>query len=108
MRRECSDKRKKKTLKEKSVTRLLFVIYINDLPEHVVSKIHLFADDTKLLKKVRTQNDSVLLQNDMDGMQNWSNTLIFSISAHVLILGKLHNIKHAHNYQFGDTKLEHN
>ena len=77
MRRECSDKRKKKTLKEKSVTRLLFIIYINDLPEHVVSKIHLFADDTKLLKKVRTQNDSVLLQNDMDGMQNWSNTLIF-------------------------------
>ena len=65
---------KKKTSKEKSVTRLLFVIYINDLPEHVVSQIHPFADDTKLLKKVRTQNDSVLLQNDMDDMQNWSNT----------------------------------
>ena len=89
---------------------LLFVIYINDLPEHVISQMYLFADDTKLMKKVRTRNDSVLLQNDMDGMQNWSNTWLLNFhpdKCHVLTLGKLHNIKHAHNYRLGDTELEH-
>ena len=89
---------------------MLFVIYINDLPEHVISQMYLFADDTKLMKKVRTQNDSVLLQNDMDGMQNWSNTWLLNFhpdKCHVLTLGKLQNIKHAHNYRLGDTELEH-
>ena len=89
---------------------LLFVIYINDLPEHVISQMYLFGDDTKLMKKVRTRNDSVLLQNDMDGMQNWSNTWLLNFhpdKCHVLTLGKLHNIKHAHNYRLGDTELEH-
>ena len=89
---------------------LLFVIYINDLPEHVISQMYLFADDTKLMKKVRTRNDSVLLQNDMDGMQNWSNTWLLNFhpdKCHVLTLGKLHNIKHAHNSRLGDTELEH-
>ena len=33
---------------------LLFVIYINDLPEHVTSQMYLFADDTKLMKRVRS------------------------------------------------------
>ena len=47
---------------------LLFVIYINDLSEHVISQMYLFANHTKLMKKVRTKNHSVLLQNDIDGM----------------------------------------
>ena len=89
--------------------RFYFVIYINDLPEHVISQMYLFADDTKLMKKVRTQNDSALLQNDMDGMQNWSNTWLLNFHPdkchHVLTLGKLQNIKHAHNYRLGDTEL---
>ena len=31
---------------------LLFVIYINDLPEVAMSDMYLFADDTKLLEEV--------------------------------------------------------
>ena len=43
-------------------------------------------------------------------MQNWSNTWLLNFhpdKCHVLTLGKLHNIKHAHNYRLGDTELEH-
>ena len=89
---------------------LLFVIYINDLPEHVISEMYLFADDTKLMKRVRSRKDSVLLQNDMNGMQNWSDIWLLNFhpdKCHVLTLGKLQNIKHAHNYRLGDKELEH-
>ena len=33
---------------------LLFLIFINDLPDNIVSLIKLFADDTKLFARIRT------------------------------------------------------
>ena len=87
---------------------LLFVIYINDLPEHVISQMYLFADDTKLMKRVRSRKDSVILQKDMDNMHNWSTTWLLNFTpdkCHVLTLGKLQNIKYAHNYRLGDKEL---
>ena len=35
-------------------------------------------NNTKLMKKVWPQNDSILLQNDMDSMQNWFNTWLLN------------------------------
>ena len=37
---------------------LLFVIYINDLPDEITSHIYLFADDTKLSRRVQSKNDA--------------------------------------------------
>jgi hypothetical protein len=33
---------------------ILFVIYINDMPDHVDSEAYLFADDTKVYKEIKT------------------------------------------------------
>ena len=44
---------------------LLFLIFINDLPDNIVSLINLFADDTKLFARIRTLQDCNRLQADL-------------------------------------------
>ena len=52
---------------------LLFIIFINDLPEHVNSAIpFVFADDTKFLLSVRSTDDVSKLQSDVNGAAVWS------------------------------------
>ena len=51
---------------------LLFVIYINDLPQHVKSQVRIFADDTKLFTRSDTEEARDQLQQDLDSLQKWS------------------------------------
>ena len=53
---------------------LLFVIYINELPKIVKSTIYLFADDTKIFRSINSPEDTKILQEDLDKLQEWSNT----------------------------------
>ena len=51
---------------------LLFLTYINDMPEMVKSsETKLFADDSLLFRPINNQADSVLLQNDLTSLQDW-------------------------------------
>ena len=47
---------------------LLFLIYINDLPDRVNSQIRLFADDSYLYKTIDTPQDTLQLQKDLDAL----------------------------------------
>ena len=49
---------------------VLFICYVNDLPDYVKSKVFLFADDTKLCNKVPDPDNT--LQKDLDSLQVWS------------------------------------
>ena len=60
---------------------LLFVIYINDLPEYVDSDVFLFADDTKVLRKVSSEADAITLQRDLDSLVTWSNGWLLKFNA---------------------------
>ena len=51
---------------------ILFVIYINDLPDLVKSDVYLFADDTKIFKIMENSGDSNILQRDLDILTQWS------------------------------------
>ena len=52
---------------------VLFLLYVNDLPKAVMSsKVACFADDTKVLKRVESQQDSVDLQSDIDNLNSWA------------------------------------
>ena len=52
---------------------ILFLIYINDLPETVCNFIKIFADDTKLYSKANSNSEKLLLQNDIDAANTWAN-----------------------------------
>ena len=53
---------------------LLFLLYINDLPENIQFQVRLFADDTAVYLTVNNPNDSKTLQNDLDTLQTWERT----------------------------------
>ncbi len=44
----------------------LFVIFINDLPDIVMSTVQIFADDTIIYKTVNDIGDEILLQEDLN------------------------------------------
>ena len=52
---------------------LVFLIYINDLPDRLKSKIKLFADDTSLFSVVKNKEESASdLTNDLDMISKWA------------------------------------
>ena len=51
---------------------ILFLIYINDLEDHIPSKVVKFADYTKVFRKVTNNTDKQSLQDDLDKLVNWS------------------------------------
>ena len=50
---------------------LLFLVYINDLPECVTSTPRLFADDSALYRVIDSTEDAKALQDDLDRLQAW-------------------------------------
>ena len=53
---------------------LLFVIFINDLPEctDAESSLYLFADDNKLFRKIKSEQDCHSLQADLTKTKEWT------------------------------------
>ena len=61
---------------------LLFLIFINDLPDCVNSStVRLFADDTILYRQITSPADSEKLQQDLDALQNWESKWLMRFNA---------------------------
>ena len=52
---------------------LWFLIFINDLPNNISSKIRLFADDCVIYRTIRGPSDADLLQQDLHKLTEWQN-----------------------------------
>ena len=54
---------------------LLFLAFINDLPEVTKhSDARLFADDCLLYRQISSRHDSALLQQDLSALEKWETT----------------------------------
>jgi ribonuclease P/MRP protein subunit RPP40 len=51
---------------------ILFLIYINDIDDGIDSKILKFADDTKLYRRIASEEDAIKLQEDLALLCEWS------------------------------------
>ena len=45
---------------------LLFLLYVNDIPDLFKSNLKMFADDVKIYRAIYSISDSLLLQQDLD------------------------------------------
>ena len=89
---------------------MLFVIYINDLLDDIESDGFLFADDTKIFRKITSLEDSITLQSDIDRLENWSEKWLLRFhpdKCHVLSIGRVENIIHTHRYRICGREMEH-
>jgi hypothetical protein len=60
---------------------LLFLIYVNDLPDAAKhSTVQMFADDSKCYKIINNPHDSYLLQSDLQALCLWSSTSKFEFN----------------------------
>ena len=50
---------------------LLFLLFINDLPDKIISKMRLFADACIVYRPIHDLSDCAVLQQDLDAMAEW-------------------------------------
>lgn len=59
---------------------LLFLIFINDLPNCVSSKIRLFADDCVVYRAIKSETDHQYLQTDLDSINTWCSSWLMILN----------------------------
>ena len=89
---------------------LLFIAYINDMPEGIRSThttVNLFADDIQLNRKICNKRDCVELQQDLDRLQEWEKKWQMAFNADKCEVLCIENKKQPiqHNYFIHGQKL---
>ena len=88
---------------------LLFCIYINDLPSLIkYSNILIYPDDVKIYKAVGSPDDTMLLQEDLLSLSNWSilNGLSLNVAkCSVIFFTRKRNVL-SREYSVKDINLE--
>ena len=62
---------------------LLFIIYINDLPDlcnDLHTKLYIYADDTKIYRHILKSEDQDVLQNDIHRLKNWADEWLLKLN----------------------------
>lgn len=85
---------------------LLFNIFINDI-KLTNSHMLLFADDLKLFRIIKSPNDAVLLQNDINVLSDWcsKNNLLLNVSKCKVLTFSKKRVKYLHDYLLYESEL---
>ena len=59
---------------------VLFLLYINDIKDHIQSTIKLFADDSIVYRVIENSHDRDILQKDLDPLAEWSETWLMNFN----------------------------
>ena len=65
---------------------LLFVIFINDMPNVFENKSELYADDTKILSEINVNNQDNSLQRDLNNASEWSKKWLLSFNTEKCVI----------------------
>ena len=90
---------------------VLFVAYINTLPDEIESsEIFLFSDDNKPFRSIYSDSDALLLQGDIDKMYSWSTNSLLRFhpdKCYYSINIRNKSKQHCHhNYKMNNKDLE--
>ena len=80
---------------------ILFLILINDINSGIDSHVSLFADDTRILRGVKNEEEVEDLQRDLEKLYQWqeSNNMLFNGKKfEMLRYGKNQDLKNSTNY----------
>ena len=83
---------------------VLFVIYINDLPQGLENKVKMFADDTKLYASNVNPNTYASLQRDLDKLPVWSDKWLLRFHPEKCSVLKLGSKKSDATYKMKEEK----
>ncbi len=59
---------------------ILFILFINDMPEGLASKVKLYADDSKLISVHDRQNSTILTQVELAQIVEWANIWLMELN----------------------------
>ena len=79
---------------------VLFLAYINDIVDSLESTTSLFADDAKIYRVLKTDDDTEALQRDMQRLENWSEKWLLTFNTN-----KCKTVHFGHNNQQADYHL---
>ena len=84
---------------------VLFLIYINDLLDGVKSSGKLFADDSKIFRKISSNQDKQILQEDLTRLHEWSRKWLLEFNESKCSVMHLGRTNQGYNYSINDTVL---
>jgi len=87
---------------------ILFLIYINDITHNIDSQLRLFADDALLYRPIRSFQDHVAFQRDLDSLQAWATKwdMKFNTSKCYVIQAKRRSPKSQYRYSLNNQVLK--
>ena len=87
---------------------LLFIIFINDLVCQLGEDSLVFADDVKIFRSIRSQQDNIVLQESLNGLIRWCSANRIYLNTHkcaVMSISKSANVV-LENYNMEDTVMK--
>ena len=84
---------------------LLFLCHINDIPLAVSSQVRLFADDCLLYRKIESQEDHTILQQDLIELEKWASKWGMRFNAKKCYIMSINN-KSSHFYSLCNHILQ--
>ena len=83
---------------------LLFLLFINDIPNEIKCNIQLFADGAKIFKTVKNEEDHQDLVKDLDNLENWA-TRLWQMRFNVGKCKVLHLGRRNPHYEYGISDI---